>query len=102
VRRPLPQKTEVEVDEKKPEMIDVRRSPIKSIGQAQSINQHYTGKRPFDHKVDENVSPIEDSEDDETMLADNTPVIDGKFNNTLPIPIIFRLFWRNARNLASR
>lgn len=76
----------MEVVEKKQDMLEVRRSPVKVSAQARSINQHYTGKRPLGRNKEdsevETISPNQDTaleaEDDETMLADNSPVVDGK------------------------
>ncbi|KAI6183621.1 PAN domain protein [Aphelenchoides bicaudatus] len=71
VRRPLPTKTEMDVEKKEPEMIEVRRSPQKLD------HPKNTGKKPFAQKMEPEPEPtILQAEDDETMLADNAPVVD--------------------------
>lgn len=88
VRRPLPQMVGEGAADKKPEMIEVRRSPVKLLTSQQSSDHHmkYTGRRPMAQKMDPDLetitlteTPLMQAEDDETMLADNSLVVDGNF-----------------------
>lgn len=69
------------MEKKEPEMIEVRRSPQR-FTPSESMTDHpkYTGRRPVAQKFDSEPEPtVLQADDDETMLADNVPVIDGNF-----------------------
>lgn len=47
----------------------------------EAVYSKYTGKRPVAQKMEDESEPsILPADDDETMLADNSPVVDGNLN----------------------
>jgi hypothetical protein len=84
-------------------MIEVRRSPQRLTTSEPAIDHpKYTGRRPVAQRFDSEPEVLQ-SDDDETLLADNVPVTDGRIVCCKSYEIqIFRLLRRNTRNLAGR